>query len=97
MRHDLLIAGLVNYTKKRWLLYNNFFLVFRFIAHNGTQSQNFDQQNILNISEISRMINRYNDMQQIINDDIFEPLQNDTVIIVVQVSCFFCHFYSFVT
>ncbi|XP_055593168.1 alpha-1,6-mannosyl-glycoprotein 2-beta-N-acetylglucosaminyltransferase isoform X4 [Uranotaenia lowii] len=38
-----------------------------------------------NISEILRMIHRYNELQTVLNEDIFGPLQNDSVIIVVQV------------
>uniref|UniRef100_A0A182NCT8 Uncharacterized protein n=1 Tax=Anopheles dirus TaxID=7168 RepID=A0A182NCT8_9DIPT len=39
-----------------------------------------------NISEILRMIHRYNEFQTVLNEDIYGPLQNDSVIIVVQVS-----------
>ncbi|XP_055628301.1 alpha-1,6-mannosyl-glycoprotein 2-beta-N-acetylglucosaminyltransferase isoform X1 [Toxorhynchites rutilus septentrionalis] len=42
-------------------------------------------QRSANISEILRMIHRYNELQTILNEDIFGPLQNDSVIIVVQV------------
>ncbi|XP_050069485.1 alpha-1,6-mannosyl-glycoprotein 2-beta-N-acetylglucosaminyltransferase isoform X1 [Anopheles maculipalpis] len=38
-----------------------------------------------NISDILRMIHRYNDQQTVLNEDIYGPLQNDSVIIVVQV------------
>uniref|UniRef100_A0A182W371 Alpha-1,6-mannosyl-glycoprotein 2-beta-N-acetylglucosaminyltransferase n=1 Tax=Anopheles minimus TaxID=112268 RepID=A0A182W371_9DIPT len=38
-----------------------------------------------NISDILRMIHRYNDLQTVLNEDIYGPLQNDSVIIVVQV------------
>lgn len=38
-----------------------------------------------NITEIKRQIVRYNDMQMVLNEDVFGPLQNDSVIIVVQV------------
>ncbi|XP_049529485.1 alpha-1,6-mannosyl-glycoprotein 2-beta-N-acetylglucosaminyltransferase isoform X2 [Anopheles darlingi] len=38
-----------------------------------------------NISEILRMIHRYNELQTVLNEDIYGPLQNDSVIIVVQV------------
>uniref|UniRef100_A0A182MFE2 Uncharacterized protein n=1 Tax=Anopheles culicifacies TaxID=139723 RepID=A0A182MFE2_9DIPT len=37
-----------------------------------------------NISDILRMIHRYNDVQTVLNEDIYGPLQNDSVIIVVQ-------------
>lgn len=39
-----------------------------------------------NITEIKRQIIRYNDMQLVLNEDAFGPLQNDSVIIVIQVS-----------
>ncbi|XP_044740809.1 alpha-1,6-mannosyl-glycoprotein 2-beta-N-acetylglucosaminyltransferase [Chrysoperla carnea] len=39
----------------------------------------------LNISEIRRHIAHYNDMQLVYNEDLFGPLQNDSVIIVIQV------------
>lgn len=38
-----------------------------------------------NISDIQRSIERYNEYQTIINEEIFGPLQNDSIIIVVQV------------
>uniref|UniRef100_A0A182FAE3 Uncharacterized protein n=2 Tax=Anopheles albimanus TaxID=7167 RepID=A0A182FAE3_ANOAL len=37
-----------------------------------------------NISEILRMIHRYNELQTVLNEDIYGPLQNDSVIVVVQ-------------
>ncbi|KAH8383288.1 hypothetical protein KR009_007721, partial [Drosophila setifemur] len=45
----------------------------------------FDVYRPPNISEIKRNIMRYNDMQTVLNEDAFGPLQNDSVIIVVQV------------
>lgn len=39
----------------------------------------------LNISEIIRSIMHHNEIQQVYNEDIYGPIQNDTVIIVVQV------------
>jgi alpha-1,6-mannosyl-glycoprotein beta-1,2-N-acetylglucosaminyltransferase len=39
----------------------------------------------LNISDIRRNIERYNDMQQVLNEELFGPVQNDSLIIVVQV------------
>lgn len=39
----------------------------------------------LNISEIKKTIAQYNLQQTVYNEDIFGPLQNDSVIIVVQV------------
>lgn len=38
------------------------------------------------IEDIKRNIARYNEHQTIVNEDIFGPLQNDSVIVVVQVS-----------
>ncbi|XP_021929706.1 alpha-1,6-mannosyl-glycoprotein 2-beta-N-acetylglucosaminyltransferase, partial [Zootermopsis nevadensis] len=38
-----------------------------------------------NISDIRRNIERYNDMQQVLNEELFGPVQNDSLIIVVQV------------
>jgi alpha-1,6-mannosyl-glycoprotein beta-1,2-N-acetylglucosaminyltransferase len=40
----------------------------------------------LNISDIRRNIERYNDAQQVLNEEVFGPVQNDSLIIVVQVS-----------
>jgi hypothetical protein len=40
----------------------------------------------LNISDIRRSIERYNDAQQVLNEELFGPVQNDSLIIVVQVS-----------
>jgi len=45
----------------------------------------FDVYHPPNITEIKRQIVRYNDMQMVLNEDVFGPLQNDSVIIVVQV------------
>ncbi|XP_017131688.1 alpha-1,6-mannosyl-glycoprotein 2-beta-N-acetylglucosaminyltransferase isoform X1 [Drosophila elegans] len=45
----------------------------------------FDVYHPPNITEIKRQIGRYNDMQSVLNEDVFGPLQNDSVIIVVQV------------
>jgi len=39
----------------------------------------------LNISDIRRSIERYNDAQQVLNEELFGPVQNDSLIIVVQV------------
>uniref|UniRef100_A0A1I8MWX5 Uncharacterized protein n=1 Tax=Musca domestica TaxID=7370 RepID=A0A1I8MWX5_MUSDO len=38
-----------------------------------------------NISEIKRQIAKYNDMQLVLNEYTFGPLQNDSVIIVIQI------------
>uniref|UniRef100_A0A1B0F0A9 Uncharacterized protein n=2 Tax=Phlebotomus papatasi TaxID=29031 RepID=A0A1B0F0A9_PHLPP len=54
--------------------------------HNGSASSGGEMQfHSPNISEMKRAIFRYNEMQNVINEDIFGPLQNDSVIIVVQV------------
>ncbi|OWR53120.1 UDP-N-acetylglucosamine:alpha-6-D-mannoside beta-1,2-N-acetylglucosaminyltransferase II [Danaus plexippus plexippus] len=39
-----------------------------------------------NITEMRRAIDRMNDAQTIYNEDIFGPVQNDTIIIAIQVS-----------
>ncbi|EDW58385.1 alpha-1,6-mannosyl-glycoprotein 2-beta-N-acetylglucosaminyltransferase isoform X1 [Drosophila virilis] len=46
---------------------------------------NFEAYRPPNISEIKRQIVRYNELQLVLNEDTFGPLQNDSVIIVVQV------------
>lgn len=38
------------------------------------------------VVEMLRNIARYNELQSVLNEDLFGPLQNDSVIIVVQVS-----------
>ncbi|XP_040151141.1 alpha-1,6-mannosyl-glycoprotein 2-beta-N-acetylglucosaminyltransferase isoform X1 [Anopheles arabiensis] len=53
-------------------------------GQNGTHYAG-DGPRTANISDIMRMINRYNDLQTVLNEDIYGPLQNDSVIIVVQV------------
>ncbi|XP_053670744.1 alpha-1,6-mannosyl-glycoprotein 2-beta-N-acetylglucosaminyltransferase [Anopheles nili] len=53
-------------------------------GHNGTHFGG-DGPRTANISEILRMIHRYNELQTVLNEDIYGPLQNDSVIIVVQV------------
>ncbi|XP_032596069.1 alpha-1,6-mannosyl-glycoprotein 2-beta-N-acetylglucosaminyltransferase isoform X2 [Drosophila grimshawi] len=45
----------------------------------------FDVYHPPNMTEIKRQIIRYNEMQLVLNEDIFGPLQNDSVIIVIQV------------
>uniref|UniRef100_A0A0A9XQL9 Alpha-1,6-mannosyl-glycoprotein 2-beta-N-acetylglucosaminyltransferase n=2 Tax=Lygus hesperus TaxID=30085 RepID=A0A0A9XQL9_LYGHE len=51
---------------------------------NGTLSNNTELRG-LSIPEILRSIQRYNAAQVINNEDIFGPVQNDTIIIVIQV------------
>lgn len=41
----------------------------------------------LNISEIKKNIAQYNLQQTVYNEDIFGPLQNESVVIVIQVFC----------
>lgn len=56
------------------------------IVDNGTSSNGINEPyHPPNISEMQRSIARYNAMQFVINEDIFGPLDNDSVIIVVQV------------
>uniref|UniRef100_A0A1I8QA76 Alpha-1,6-mannosyl-glycoprotein 2-beta-N-acetylglucosaminyltransferase n=1 Tax=Stomoxys calcitrans TaxID=35570 RepID=A0A1I8QA76_STOCA len=61
------------------------------LQHNGTVlngggSVSFlDSYHPPNISEIKRQIAKYNDMQIVLNEYTFGPLQNDSVIIVIQV------------
>lgn len=57
---------------------------------NGTTQINLrDQIQAHNFDEIRRNIVRYNELQSVLNEDLFGPLQNDSVIIVVQVSLLF--------
>lgn len=51
----------------------------------GQSSQNHPTQSS-NVIEMLRNIARYNELQSILNEDLFGPLQNDSVIIVVQVT-----------
>lgn len=53
---------------------------------NSSQTILNDVTNSPNITEIRKQIYRYNDAQTVINEDTFGPLQNDSVIIVIQVS-----------
>ncbi|XP_064551278.1 alpha-1,6-mannosyl-glycoprotein 2-beta-N-acetylglucosaminyltransferase isoform X2 [Drosophila montana] len=46
---------------------------------------NFEAYRPPNITEIKRQIVRYNELQLVLNEDTFGPLQNDSVIIVIQV------------
>ncbi|CAD7084104.1 unnamed protein product [Hermetia illucens] len=54
-------------------------------VHNNTQNGYTEVYHPPNITEIRRMITRYNYNQMILNEDTFGPLQNDSVIIVIQV------------
>lgn len=42
-------------------------------------------KHVQNISEIVQNIERYNELQSVLNEDVFGPLQNDSLVIVVQV------------
>lgn len=53
-------------------------------TRSSIQTSNYTHN--FNISDIQQLIARYNDMQLVLNEDIFGPLQNDSVIVVVQVS-----------
>nr|CAD7195727.1 unnamed protein product [Timema douglasi] len=50
-----------------------------------SQNQNGSGRPLLNISDIKRNIERYNDLQTVLNEDVFGPVQNDSLVIVVQV------------
>lgn len=52
-------------------------------AQTGQREQNQPQPTV---DEMRRNIVRYNELQSVLNEDLFGPLQNDSVIIVVQVS-----------
>lgn len=41
---------------------------------------------VLTVQEIKRIIAQYNLQQTIINENLFEPLSNDSIVIIVQVS-----------
>lgn len=53
---------------------------------NGTAINTVYSRIPLNISEIKRNVAQYNLQQIVYNEDIFGPLQNDSVVIVIQVS-----------
>lgn len=44
--------------------------------------------------EMLRNIARYNELQSVLNEDLFGPLQNDSVVIVVQVNLHFVFLYT---
>lgn len=45
----------------------------------------------LNISDIKRSITQYNLQQTVYNEDLFGPLQNDSIVIVIQVDTLLNH------
>jgi alpha-1,6-mannosyl-glycoprotein beta-1,2-N-acetylglucosaminyltransferase len=55
-------------------------------AFNGTSGNSTGGIPGLTIAEILRNIHKYNLEQTVHNEDIFGPIQNDTLIIVIQVS-----------
>jgi alpha-1,6-mannosyl-glycoprotein beta-1,2-N-acetylglucosaminyltransferase len=57
-------------------------LLFSSAASNQTNNERYQAANV---SDMQRSIERYNEYQTIINEEVFGPLQNDSVIIVVQV------------
>lgn len=60
------------------------------VGQNGTNSANTAYNKwSLNISDIKRNIAQYNLQQTVYNEDIFGPLQNDSVVIVIQVTILF--------
>ncbi|XP_077303001.1 alpha-1,6-mannosyl-glycoprotein 2-beta-N-acetylglucosaminyltransferase [Arctopsyche grandis] len=52
---------------------------------NSSVASDAGVSSLLNISEIVKNIARYNMQQTVINEDIFGPLQNNSVVIVIQV------------
>lgn len=54
-------------------------------GNSTTEGQNHPAQSS-NVIEMLRNIARYNELQSVLNEDLFGPLQNDSVIIVVQVN-----------
>ncbi|XP_067012425.1 alpha-1,6-mannosyl-glycoprotein 2-beta-N-acetylglucosaminyltransferase isoform X2 [Anabrus simplex] len=57
-------------------------------AGSGSTNASTDSTGALptaNISEIRRNIERYNELQTVLNEDIFGPVQNDSLLIVVQI------------
>lgn len=53
---------------------------------NGTLSSGYiDSYRRPDTEQMQRFIQRYNQLQSILNEDIFGPLENDSVLIVVQV------------
>ena len=65
--------------------YHNFLFLFKQAAANSSQNTSNDRFQMMNLSDIQRSIERYNEYQTIINEDVFGPLQNDSIIIVIQV------------
>lgn len=55
------------------------------IGMNGTITNSVEYKLPINISEIKRNIALYNSQQTVHNEDTFGPLQNDSIVIVIQV------------
>lgn len=68
---------------------NNLIIFIFLLAHNGTHNILNDQHSIPKMYEIQRMIAKYNEIQMVYNEDAFGPLQNDSVIVVIQVFIFY--------
>ncbi|GBP41856.1 hypothetical protein EVAR_86826_1 [Eumeta japonica] len=56
------------------------------LPKNNSANATENRSSTKNITEIRKLIQRYNDGQNIYNEDIFGPVQNDTIIIAIQVS-----------
>lgn len=54
-------------------------------SNSSQATNNNDRYQAFNISDTQRSMERYNEYQTIINEEVFGPLMNDSVIIVVQV------------
>lgn len=52
----------------------------------GNTSEPISAEASLNASEIRRLIEQHNSKQIVFNEDVFGPLQNDSLVIVIQVS-----------
>ncbi len=55
------------------------------VNNSATKSQ---LHQILDIAEIQYRIEQYNKFQTVLNEDIFGPLQNDSLVIIIQVRNF---------
>ncbi|XP_067616709.1 alpha-1,6-mannosyl-glycoprotein 2-beta-N-acetylglucosaminyltransferase isoform X6 [Eurosta solidaginis] len=76
--HKFLTPKSRNHTIAAHLLHNN--------SSTGKYNASYtDYYHPPNISEIKQQIAKYNELQIVLNEDTFGPLQNDSVIIVVQV------------
>lgn len=63
-----------------------YFIITLLSVVNGTLSSSYvDSYRRPDIEQMQKLIQRYNELQSILNEDIFGPLENDSVLIVVQV------------